>query len=365
MGTLFELRNLRAVIPSKKGNLVLVDDVSLKIRSKECLGLLGESGCGKSSLLTAALGLFQITHRFKDAKIREDWIFPFQFEYESAEIWDKTVSGRSLYRGVDLLSLSSIERARYLGSHISYIHQALASALTPIFSIGNQTSEPLEIHTPDMRTEKMRERVLEYLDLVNLADAKDRYVLDPSKFSGGEAQRIKIAMSLIAAPYLVIADEPTSALDVTVQAQVIGLFRMIKQEFGVSLLIASHDVGVIAELSDRVAVMYAGRIVEVGPAKEIFHNPRHPYSQGLMASFPTIQMMRMAAGGERRRLRGISGAPPNPREIPEGCAFHPRCPLASDLCYTTKPGVADLGDEHLVVCHQYLDCPHEASSTSG
>jgi oligopeptide/dipeptide ABC transporter ATP-binding protein len=203
------------------------------------------------------------------------------------------------------------------------------------------------------------------LDLVNLADAKDRYVLDPGKFSGGEAQRIKIAMSLIAAPYLVIADEPTSALDVTVQAQVIGLFRMIKREFDVSLLIASHDVGVIADLSDRVAVMYAGRIVEVGPAKEIFHNPKHPYSQGLMASFPTIQMMRMADGGERRRLRGISGAPPNPREIPEGCAFHPRCPFATDLCYTTKPRVADLGNEHLVTCHQYLECPHEMSSISG
>lgn len=355
MKPLFEIHNLRAVIPSKKGDLVLVDDVSLRINPKECLGLLGESGCGKSSLLIAALGLFQVTHRFKDAKIREDWIFPFQFEHESEDTWNKTVTGRALYNGIDLLSLSSIERARYLGSHISYIHQALASALTPIFSIGTQTSEPLEIHEPDMRTEKMRDRVLEYLDLVSLADAKDRYVLDPGKFSGGEAQRIKIAMSLIAAPYLVIADEPTSALDVTVQAQVIGLFQMIKKEFDVALVIASHDVGVIAELADRVAIMYAGRVVEVSMTKEMFHSPKHPYSQGLMASFPTIAMMRMATGRERPKLRGISGAPPNPREIPEGCAFHPRCPYASDVCYTKKPTMTDLGNNHLVACHLYFE----------
>ncbi|MDF1541392.1 MAG: ATP-binding cassette domain-containing protein [Candidatus Thorarchaeota archaeon] len=187
MSNLFELEHLRAVLPSSKGDLVLVDDVSLTIQPNECFGLLGESGCGKSSLLTAALGLFQITHRFKEAKIRDDWIFPFQSQYESKDTWNNTVSGRSLYRGTDLLSLSSAELATLLGSDISYLPQGLASVLTPIFSIGNQTREPLDIHTPNMRSEKMKDRVFEYLDLVNLADAKDRYVLDPGKFSGGEA----------------------------------------------------------------------------------------------------------------------------------------------------------------------------------
>ncbi|MFX0106649.1 MAG: ABC transporter ATP-binding protein [Candidatus Hodarchaeota archaeon] len=363
MDTLFELENLRAVIPSKKGNLVLVDNVSVKIQPSECFGLLGESGCGKSSLLTAALGLFQVTHRFKDAKIEKEWVFPFQSEFESKETWNKTVTGRSLYRGIDLLSLSSTERARFLGSHISYMPQGLASVLTPIFSIGNQTSESLEVHVPDMRTERMKERVLEYLDLVNLADAKDRYVLDPGKFSGGEAQRIKLAMALIAAPYLVMADEPTSALDVTVQAQVLGLFQMIKREFDAALMIVSHDIGVIAELADRVGIMYAGRILEIGTAKEMFHRPKHPYSQGLMASFPTITMMRMAAGEKRPKLRGISGSPPNPREIPDGCAFHPRCPYASDICCTRKPMMRDLGNNHLVACHLYSECSSEIDQT--
>ncbi|MFW9933510.1 MAG: ABC transporter ATP-binding protein [Candidatus Thorarchaeota archaeon] len=359
MKNLFELDNIRAVIPSHKGDLVLVDSVSITLQPRECFGILGESGCGKSSLLTSALGLFQVTHRFKDAKIQDDWIFPFQLDYESKETWNKTVTGRSMYRGIDLLALSDRERAKFLGKHIAYIPQGLGSALTPIFSIGKQTAEPLEIHETDLRTEKMKERVLEYLDLVSLADAKDRYVLDPGKFSGGEAQRIKLAMALIAAPYLVMADEPTSALDVTVQREVIGLLQMVKEEFDVALVIATHDVGVIAELADRIGIMYAGRIVELGSAEEIFHRPKHPYSQGLMSSFPTIAMMRLAAGGERPKLHGISGAPPNPREIPQGCAFHPRCPYVSDVCCSTKPKSVEIDKSHFVSCHMYSEANHK------
>jgi oligopeptide/dipeptide ABC transporter ATP-binding protein len=341
------------VLPSDKGELVLVDDASLEIQPGECFGLLGESGCGKSSLLTAALGLFQITHRFKDAQIKKEWTFPFQSKYESKETWNSTVTGKTLYRGIDLLSLSHTERAKYLGSHIAFMPQGLGSALTPVISIGNQTSEPLEIHDPDIRAEKMRDRVFEYLDLVSLADSRDRYVLDPSKFSGGEAQRIKLAMSLIAAPYLVIADEPTSALDVTIQRQVIGLLQMIKEEFDVALMIVTHDIGVIAELAERVGVMYAGRIVEIGPAEELFHRPKHPYSQGLMSSFPTIAMMRRVAGGKRPKLQGISGSPPNPRELPSGCSFHPRCPYARDVCCQIRPSVSRLDDNHLIACHLF------------
>ncbi len=359
LNKLFELDNIRSIIPSQKGNLVLVDRVSISVQPRECFGILGESGCGKSSLLTSALGLFQVTHRFKDAKIQDNWIFPFQLDYESKDTWNSTVTGRSLYNGINLLALSDTERAKYLGKHVAYIPQGLGSALTPIFSIGDQTSEPLEIHEADMRTEKMKERVLEYLDLVSLADAKDRYVLDPGKFSGGEAQRIKLAMALIAAPYLVIADEPTSALDVTVQREVISLFQMVKEEFDVALIIATHDVGVIAELADRIGIMYAGRLVEVGSAEEIFHRPKHPYSQGLMASFPTIAMMRIAAGGERPKLHGISGSPPNPREIPEGCAFHPRCPYVSDICYSERPAEVHIDKNHIVSCHIYSEDNHE------
>lgn len=350
---LLKIRNLRALIPSSKGSIVTVDDVSLSINEGECLGLLGESGCGKTSLIKAALGLFQITHRYNDAKISSEWSFPVQTEYIDKEVWSKTVSGEVLYQGIDFLTLAETERARFLGSHISYIPQGLQGALTPIFSIGMQTREPLEIHDGDVRHSEMRKRVLEYLDLVNLTDARERYSFDPGKFSGGEAQRVLIAMALIAAPYLVIADEPTSALDVTVKAQVLNVLKMVKDEFDVSLMLISHDATVIAEMADRVAIMYSGRIVEVGDVVQIFHNPGHPYTQGLMSSFPTIMMMRQKTGKTRPKLRGIPGAPPNPRDIPTGCSFHPRCPHAEKRCTEQRPELRSVSLNHQIACHYY------------
>ncbi len=357
--SLFEIRNLRAVIPSSKGSIVAVDNVSLSIREGECLGLLGESGCGKTSLINAALGLFQITHRYSDAKIRSEWSFPIQTEYIEKEVWNETVSGEVFYQGIDLLTLKESERARYLGKHISYIPQGLQGALTPIFSIGMQTSEPLEIHDGDIRRSEMRNRVLEYLDLVNLADARERYAHDPAKFSGGEAQRVLIAMALIAAPFLVIADEPTSALDVTVKAQVLNVLKMIKDEFNVALMVVSHDASIIAELADRVAIMYSGRLVEVGDVVQMFHNPSHPYTQGLMSSFPTIMMMQQNNGRARPKLQGIPGAPPDPRNIPAGCSFHPRCPHTKEKCIDQRPRLCSVTPDHKIACHYY-----ESSETS-
>jgi oligopeptide/dipeptide ABC transporter ATP-binding protein len=350
---LFEIKNLRAHVPSSKGNIVAVDDVSLSIRENECLGLLGESGCGKTSLIKSALGLFQISNRYNDAKIESNWIYPYQLDYIEKETWNKTVSGRVMYRGIDLLELSDTERARYLGSHISYVPQGLQGALTPVFSIGMQTSEPLEIHNTNMRQSEMRSRVLEYLDLVNLADSSERYVLDPSKFSGGESQRILIAMSLIAAPYLVIADEPTSALDVTIQAQIMNVLKMVKDEFNVGLMVVSHDASVIAALADRVAIMYSGRLVEVGDVVQIFHDPKHPYTQGLMSSFPRFVMMQQSSRNARPKLRGIPGSPPNPRDIPTGCSFHPRCPHAKNNCIDQRPELKSTSPTHQIACHYF------------
>jgi peptide/nickel transport system ATP-binding protein/oligopeptide transport system ATP-binding protein len=350
---LFEISNLKALIPSSKGNIQVVDEVSLEVRESECLGVLGESGCGKTSMIHAALGLFQISHRYKDAKIQADWLLPVQTEFISKEEWNKTVSGEVTYRGVDLLKLNQKERAAYLGSHISYIPQGLQGALTPIFSIGDQTSEPLEIHDGNIRRSEMQRRVLEYLDLVSLADANERYVLDPGKFSGGEAQRVLIAMSLIAAPYLVIADEPTSALDVTVQAQVMKVLKMVKADFNVAMIVVSHNASVLAEIADRIAVMYAGRIVEVGDVVQMFHHPKHPYSKGLMNSFPSIVMMQRLAGKPKPKLRGIPGSPPDPRNVPEGCAFHPRCPYTTDECMRNRPELQSTTSNHSIACHHF------------
>lgn len=348
---LFEITNLRAHIPSTKGSIVAVDDVSLSIHEGECLGLLGESGCGKTSLIKAALGLFKISQRYNDAKIRSEWSFPVQTEYIDKDVWNETVSGEVFYQGIDFLALSDSERARFLGSHVSYIPQGLQGALTPIFSIGMQTSEPLEIHNSDVRRSEMRNRVLEYLDLVNLTDARKRYSFDPGKFSGGEAQRVLIAMALIAAPHLVIADEPTSALDVTVKAQVLNVLKMVRDEFGVALMVVSHDASIIAEMADRVAIMYSGRIVEIGDVVQMFHNPGHPYTQGLMSSFPTIIMMQQKRGGDRPKLRGIPGSPPSPRDIPKGCAFHPRCPHAKEKCVDERPKLSSVASNHQIACH--------------
>jgi oligopeptide transport system ATP-binding protein len=351
---LFQLKDLRAQIQTTKGPLRVVDGISLSIDENECVGLLGESGCGKTSLIHTALGFFQVVHRFKQGSIIKGRILPIPDQQMPSKSWEQAVSGQSLYRGEDLLTMDDTKRARYLGSHISYIPQGLQSALDPIFSIGKQTQEPLEIHqSGDLRQAEMRTAVLEYLNLVNLADADERYVLDPTKFSGGEAQRILIAMALIGGPYLVIADEPTSALDVTIQREVLGLLEMVKEEFAVSFLLVSHNAPVIAELADKVAIMYSGKIVEMGDAVRMFHEPAHPYTQGLMLSFPRLVMMQMKEGRERPRLRGIPGAPPDLMNLPTGCRFHPRCEYATELCKTQEPEYRETESGHWISCHRY------------
>jgi len=255
------------------------------------------------------------------------------------------------------------------GKEISLIPQGLTKALNPQLSIGHQTAEPIDIHARLMdarlsldagsRLIDMKRRVLEYLGLVQLADAGIRYVLDPGSFSGGESQRVLIAMALISGPYLVIADEPTSALDVTIQRQIMEVLRMVKDEFNVSTLLISHDAGVIAELSDRVAVMYAGKIQEYGDGVQMFHHPGHPYTMGLMASFPTIAMMRMKSGGKKPRLRGIRGAPPDLTDLPSGCTFHPRCDYCIDICKIEVPEYREVEPRHYVRCHRWGEIEQE------
>ena len=356
--SLLILKNLKAYYPSKKGLIRAVDDVSLEIREGECVGLLGESGSGKSSMALAIMGLFERVARFS-AGVSNDPELRKAFEKGLPGSKDLPgVAGSVIFRGKDMNTLSQEELVAIRGRELSLIPQGLGHALNPQHSIGHQTAEPVEVHDEDIRLLELKKKVLEFLGLVQLADAGLRFVMDPGSFSGGESQRILIAMALIAGPSVVIADEPTSALDVTVQAQIMNVLKMVRDEFNVSLLLISHDAGVIAEMADRVAIMYAGRIVEYASAVDIFHDPQHPYAMGLMSSFPTIAMMQMKAG-KKPRLRGIPGDPPDLCEVPSGCAFHPRCQYTIDICKEEVPEYREVKPDHFIRCHRWGDIDKE------
>jgi oligopeptide/dipeptide ABC transporter ATP-binding protein len=355
---LLVLKNLRAYYPSKKGLVRAVDDVSLEVREGECVGLLGESGSGKSSMALAIMGLFERVARFS-AGASNDPELRRAFEKGLPGTKDLPgVQGSIIFRGRDMRTLTQEELIAIRGRELSLIPQGLGHALNPQHSIGHQTAEPVEVHDEDIRLLDLKRKVLEYLGLVQLADANLRFVLDPGSFSGGESQRILIAMALIAGPQMVIADEPTSALDVTVQRQIMNVLRMVRDDFDVSLLLISHDAGVVAEMADRVAIMYAGKIVEYASAVDIFHEPQHPYTMGLMTSFPTIAMMQMKAG-KKPRLRGIPGDPPDLCDVPSGCAFHPRCRFAIDICKEEIPEYREVKPDHFIRCHRWGDIEQE------
>ena len=348
------LKNLKAYYPSKKGLVRAVDDVSLEVREGECVGLLGESGSGKSSMALAIMGLFERVARFS-AGASNDPDLKRAFEKGLPGVKDMPgVRGSIIFRGKDMTKLSQEELIAIRGRELSLIPQGLGHALNPQHSIGYQTAEPIEVHDENIRLLELKRKVLEFFGLVQLADANLRFVMDPANFSGGESQRILIAMALIAGPYMVIADEPTSALDVTVQRQIMNVLKMVRDDFDVSLLLISHDAGVIAEMADRVAIMYAGKIVEYASAVNIFHEPQHPYTMGLMSSFPTIAMMQMRAG-KKPRLRGIPGDPPDLCDIPNGCAFHPRCRYVIDICKEEIPEYREVQVDHFIRCHRWGD----------
>jgi len=352
------IENLKAYYPSKKGLVKAVDDVSLTVREGECVGLLGESGSGKTSMALATLGLFDRIAKFTAGASNDPELRKAFAKGIKGEVDRPGVQGSVIFRGQELVGLSTEELVKIRGKQLSLIPQGLGHALNPQHSIGHQTAEPIEIHDEEVRLIEMKKKVLEYLGIVQLADAGLRFVMDPGSFSGGESQRILIAMALISGPYMVIADEPTSALDVTMQRQILNVLRMIKEEFDVSLLLISHDAGVIAELADIVAIMYCGRIMESGLAVQMFHNPKHPYTQGLMSSFPTIAMMQMKAG-KRPRLRGIPGDPPDLADVPPGCSFHPRCQYAEDICRTVVPIKDEIETDHFIRCHRWQEISEE------
>jgi len=296
----------------------VLNGVSYHVDAGETLAVLGESGSGKSVTAQTIMGILDSPPAF--------------------------VTGGSIkFRGQELLKLSPEKRRLLRGDGIAMIFQDALSALNPVFTVGFQIEEQLRIRK-GMSKAEARKRAIELLDLVRIPNAKGRVRQYPHEFSGGMRQRAMIAMSLALDPQLLIADEPTTALDVTVQAQIMDLLAEIKNERQMGLILITHDLGVVAETADRIAVMYAGRIVEHGDARSVYKAPGHPYTIGLLNSLPRLDQ-------KGQTLETIKGLPPSLLNIPSGCPFHPRCPQAAPVCSTTVPGNHDLGNGRYSKCH--------------
>src|SRR5688572_6733989 len=313
---MLEVSHLTTVFDQPGGSVAAVDDVSFEIRAGETLGLVGESGSGKSVTALSVMRLIQPPGRIAGGSIR--------------------------FKNEELLTLSERDMRRVRGAEIALIFQEPMTALNPVFTIGDQIAETLVVHGRASRRQAIG-RAAELLDAVRIPDASSRVKDYPHQLSGGMRQRVLIAMALACRPSLVIADEPTTALDVTIQAQILDLLREMKAAFNLSLLLITHDLGVIAETADRVAVMYAGRLVEEGPVRTIFREPGHPYTRGLLASMP--------GGPPGRPLRTIEGNVPILGDLPPGCAFNPRCPDRFEPCTAAPPPDFPLGAGHDAKCY--------------
>ena len=300
---LLRVENLRIELPTRRGVLTAIDDISFAIAPGEVLGVVGESGAGKSLTGTAIIGLLEPPLRIAGGRI--------------------TLAGRR----IDTLPSEAVRRIR--GREIGAIFQDPLTSLNPLYTIGRQLVETIRTHL-DLSPAAARDQALALLREVGIAGAEARIDHYPHQFSGGMRQRVVIALAIAANPRLIIADEPTTALDVSIQAQIIALLKRLCRDHGTAIMLVTHDMGVIAETAHRVAVMYAGRIVEIGAVAEIVAHPRHPYTRGLMDSIPRI-------GGRRQRLRQIDGAMPRLGAIPAGCPFNQRCPEVADRCRRQRP----------------------------
>jgi peptide/nickel transport system ATP-binding protein len=307
--SLLQVKNLRVEFPTRRGTLVALDDVSFEIAPGEVLGVVGESGAGKSMTGAAIIGLLEPPGRIAKGEI--------------------LLEGRR----IDNLPYERMRRIR--GREIGAIFQDPLTTLNPLYTVGRQLVETMTTHLP-IGPGEARERAIGWLEMVGIPAARERIDSYPHEFSGGMRQRVVIALALCAEPKLIVADEPTTALDVSIQAQVIALLKTLAREKGTAMMLVTHDMGVIAETADRVAVMYAGRVAEIGPVREVVKHANHPYSQGLMGSIPPL---------DRRveRLAQIDGAMPRLSAIPKGCAYNPRCPKVFDRCREERPELLPAG----------------------
>ncbi|MBK1698632.1 ABC transporter ATP-binding protein [Rhodovibrio salinarum] len=323
-----QVDNLTVEFPGRRGTLRAVDDISFQIAEGEVLGVVGESGAGKSMTGTAVIGLLEPPGR---------------------------ISGGSVHlEGQRIDNLPHEQMRRIRGDKIGMIFQDPLTSLNPLYTVGFHLTETIRTHT-DLSEAQARRRAIELLNEVGIPAPEQRIDQYPHHFSGGMRQRVVIALALSAEPKLVIADEPTTALDVSIQAQIIQLLKRLCRDHGTSVMLITHDMGVIAETADRVAVMYAGRIVEVGPVREVVQNAKHPYTEGLMGAIPKI-------GGRTEDLVQITGSMPRLSQIPSGCAFHPRCPQAFDRCTQERPELLPVGDSK-AAC--WLHAPEAADAAGG
>ncbi len=312
---LLNVEGLKVHFRTASGVIPAVDGVSFRIHQGETLGMVGESGCGKSVTSLSVMRLISSPGRI--------------------------VGGRIEFEGEDLLSKSEADMRKIRGNLISMIFQEPMTSLNPVFNVGDQIAEALRLHQGLSKNEAL-ERSEDLLALVGIPLPKRRLKEYPHQLSGGMRQRVMIAMALSCDPRLLIADEPTTALDVTIQAQILDLMKRLKEELGMAILMITHDLGVIAEMASRVAVMYAGKIVEEAPVGCLFEAPLHPYTEGLMKSIPRL--------GERKRLHVIPGTVPEPSRLPSGCKFHPRCSYAFERCLCEEPPLLKVDEHHSVSC---------------
>ncbi|GHK00811.1 ABC transporter ATP-binding protein [Streptomyces sp. NPDC003753] len=322
---LLEVQDLYVEFRTREGIARAVNGVGYAVDAGETLAVLGESGSGKSVTAQAVMGILDTPP-------------------------GRITGGRVLFQGRDLLTLKEEERRRIRGAGMAMIFQDALSALNPVLTVGDQLGEMFVVHR-GMSKKDARARAIELMDRVRIPAARQRVRDYPHQFSGGMRQRIMIAMALALEPALIIADEPTTALDVTVQAQVMDLLAELRREYGMGLVLITHDLGVVADVADRIAVMYAGRIVESAPVHDIYKSPAHPYTRGLLDSIPRLDR-------KGRRLYAIEGLPPSLTHIPPGCPFHPRCPLARDVCRTDEPPLYEVDEQRGSACHFWRECLH-------
>ncbi|APW99850.1 ABC transporter ATP-binding protein [Halobiforma lacisalsi AJ5] len=328
--SLIEVNDLTVKFYTKEGVVTAVDDLSYRIERGEKFGVVGESGAGKSVTALSLMRLIESPGRIE--------------------------SGEILFKGEDLLQMSEEELREIRGNEIAMIFQDAQTALNPVYTVGEQVSEAIRHHL-DYDDQEAKERTIQLLDRVGIPEAEARYSDYPHEFSGGMQQRAVIAMALSCDPDLLLCDEPTTALDVTIEAQILEEIEQLADEFDTAIQLITHDLGVVAEVCDRVMVMYAGKPVEKAPVEDLYYDPKHPYTVGLMSSIPRI-------GDERERLQTIPGTMPDLVELPSGCSFHPRCPFAEEACTRKEPPLLDpeTGEperglesptEHTAACLEY------------